>query len=79
MATLARKLRGHWNYFGVTHNSKRMWEFFGNACKLVFKWLNRRSQRRSFTWARFNAMMARYQIPKPRITEKKPKRRYSYA
>ena len=79
MATLARKLRGHWNYFGVTHNSKRMWEFFGNACKLVFKWLNRRSQRRSFTWARFNAMLGRYQIPKPRITEKKPKRRYSYA
>jgi RNA-directed DNA polymerase len=79
MATLARKLRGHWNYFGVTHNSKRLWEFYSNACKLVYKWLNRRSQRRSFTWARFNAMLERYQIPKPSITEKKPKRRYSYA
>lgn len=79
MATLARKLRGHWNYFGVPLNSERLWEFYSNTCKLVYKWLNRRSQRRSFTWARFNAMLERYQIPKPSITEKQPKRRYSYA
>jgi len=78
MATLARKLRGHWNYFGVPHNSKSLWEFYRHACELVYKWLNRRSQRRSFTWARFNAMLERYKIPKPRITEKAPKRRYAY-
>ena len=78
MATLARKLRGHWNYFGVPHNSKSLWEFYRHACELVYKWLNRRSQRRSFTWARFTAMLERYQIPKPSITEKPPKRRYSY-
>lgn len=79
MATLARKLRGHWNYFGVPHNSKSLWAFYRHACALVYKWLNRRSQRRSFTWARFTAMLERYQIPKPSITEKSPKRRYSYA
>ena len=79
MATLARKLRGHWNYFGVNYNSKSLWEFYRHACELVYMWLNRRSQRRSFTWARFTAMLERYQIPKPRITEKPPKRRFSYA
>jgi group II intron reverse transcriptase/maturase len=78
MATLARKLRGHWNYFGVPHNSKSLWEFYRHACVLVYKWLNRRSQRRSFTWARLIAMLDRYQIPKPSITEKAPKRRYAY-
>jgi group II intron reverse transcriptase/maturase len=79
MATLARKLRGHWNYFGVPHNSKSLWEFYSHACKLVYKWLNRRSQRRSFTWERFDAMLERYAIPKPRIAQKAPKRRYAYS
>jgi len=78
MATLARKLRGHWNYFGVPHNSKSLWEFYRHTCVLVYKWLNRRSQRRSFTWARLTAMLERYQIPKPSIAGKSPKRRYSY-
>ena len=40
------------------------------------KWLNRRSQRRSFTWARFNAMFKRYKIPTPTIKEAPSKRRY---
>ena len=79
MATLARKLRGHWNYFGVHCNSKSLWEFYSHVCKVVYKWLNRRSQRRSFTWARFTAMLERYNIPKPRITEKPGKRRFSFA
>lgn len=79
MATLARKLRGHWNYFGVPHNSKSLWEFYSRACEMVYKWLNRRSQRRSYTWGRFTAMLERYRIPKPRIVTKPPKRRYSYA
>ena len=78
MATLARKLRGHWNYFGVSHNSKSLWAFYRHACEVVYKWLNRRSQRRSFTWARFSAMLKRYRIPQPRITEKRPKRRYAF-
>jgi len=77
MATLGRKLRGHWNYFGVPHNSGSLWEFYQYACRVVYKWLNRRSQRRSFTWARFTAMLDRYRIPKPRISTK-PKRRYAY-
>ena len=50
MATLIRKLRGHYNYYGVTHNSDSLWEYWTHANLVVYKWLNRRSQRRSFTW-----------------------------
>lgn len=78
MTTLANKLRGHWNYFGVPHNSTSLWAFYTHACELVYKWLNRRSQRRSFTWERLKAMLGRHNLPKPRITEKAPKRRYAY-
>ena len=53
LATLRRKLQGHWNYYGVIGNSKRLWAFAHHAKRLVFKWLNRRSQRKSFTWAAF--------------------------
>jgi group II intron reverse transcriptase/maturase len=77
MATFRRKLQGHWNYFGVHLNSNSLWEFYRSACQIVFKWLNRRSQRRSFTWERFERMLDRYQIPKPRITQKVPRKRYA--
>ena len=77
MATLKKKLYGHWNYYGVHHNSKSLWDYYYHTCYVVLKWLNRRSQRRSFTWVRFLAMLERYGIPKPRITEKPAKRRYS--
>jgi len=38
--------------------------------ELVFKWLNRRSQRQSFTWKKFlNGWQGSWQIPRPRIVE----------
>ena len=77
MRTLAKKLLGHWNYYGVHYNSDSLWEFYKHTCRVVFTWLNRRSQRRGYSWARFNAMLARYQIPRPRIVEPAVKRRFA--
>ena len=71
MGTLTRKLRGHYNYYGVYHNLKSLWQYWHHAMRVVFKWLNRRSQRRSFNWKRFNAMLERYAVPQPYQTEKK--------
>jgi len=62
---LGRKLRGHFNYFGVTDNSPALYSFERAVQKLLFKWLNRRSQRRSFTWEIFRCYLARYPLPKP--------------
>ncbi len=78
LRTLSKKLLGHWNYYGVYYNSDSLWEFYRQACRVVFKELNRRSQRRSYSWDRFKAMLARYAIPKPRITEPAVKRRYAF-
>ena len=75
MATLKKKLNGYWNYYGVHHNSKSSWDYYSHTCTMVLKWLNRRSQRRSFSWERLLAMLEWYGIPKPRITEKPSKRR----
>ena len=69
LATLKRKLQGHWNYYGVIGNSKQTARFAYWARWLVYKWLNRRSQRKSFTVASFDAAWERWQIPAPRVIE----------
>jgi group II intron reverse transcriptase/maturase len=55
IATLKRKLQCHWNYYGVIGNSKKIGRFGYWARWMVYKWLNRRSQRTSFTVASFDA------------------------
>jgi len=56
---MGRKLRGHFNYFGVTDNSRALYSFERAVQKLLFKWLNRRSQQPSFTWETFRCYLAR--------------------
>ena len=60
-----QQLRGHFNYFGVSDNSLALYRFARAVHSLLFKWLNRRSQRRSFTWESFLRYQARYPLPKP--------------
>ncbi|MEL6882093.1 MAG: group II intron reverse transcriptase/maturase [Cyanobacteria bacterium J06607_10] len=62
---MGQKLRGHFNYFGVTDNSQALYRFERRAHELLFKWLNRRSQRRSFTWERFLRYLTKYPLPRP--------------
>lgn len=62
---IGQKLRGHYNYFGVTDNSPALSHFEHAVQGLLFKWLNRRSQHRSFTWESFRRYQARYPLPKP--------------
>ena len=59
------KMRGHFNYFEVTDNSRALYSFERAVHNLLFKWLNRRSQRRSFSWETFRRYLARYPLPKP--------------
>ena len=58
------KLRGHIRYYGVSFNSFRMKEFVLQATKIFFKWMNRRSQRRSMNWEKFNKFMDKFPLPK---------------
>jgi RNA-directed DNA polymerase len=42
------KLRGYYHYYGVHGNSASLKQFFDGALRILLKWLNRRSQRRSY-------------------------------
>lgn len=61
------KLRGHYNYYGVTDNLRGIVRFEWEVKKLLFKWLNRRGKRNCLNWERFNEMLKRFPLPKPRI------------
>lgn len=78
MRTLGSKFRGYWNYYGVRGNSRSLSLFFNRCKQLLFKWLNRRSQRRSYTWPGFMAMLQHFSIPTPHIVERPPSRQLSF-
>ena len=70
LVVLRRKLMGWLNYYGVRGNSKMVANYFFEVGLLVYKWLNRRSQRRSMTWTQFAARWKQWQMPSPRMVEK---------
>ena len=66
---LNAKLRGYYNYYGIIGNFASLQTFFFQAMRILYKWLNRRSQKRSFCYNIFNQITKFYKIEKPRITE----------
>jgi group II intron reverse transcriptase/maturase len=65
--SLMRKLQGHYAYYGISGNYRGIYRYYQCAIRLAFKWLNRRSQRKSFNWEQFNRYLKKYPLPKPRI------------
>ncbi len=66
---LIAKLRGYNNYYGLIGNYSSLSKFYEQVKRILYKWLNRRSQRRSFNLVEFTACWKRYGVPKPRIVE----------
>jgi group II intron reverse transcriptase/maturase len=64
------KIRGHIQYYGVSHNFSEVNNFIYRVKRILFKWLNRRSQRKSFTWEKFEMFLVRIYFPKARICHK---------
>ena len=68
---LNAKLRGYYNCYGVIGNYESLSDFFRFAVRILFKRLNRRSQRKSYNWKGFNELLKYFRIERPRITERK--------
>ena len=60
-------LQGHIRYYGVSGNHRRVEAYVYFASRLLYKWLNRRSQRRSTTWARLRSLLQERWLPPLRI------------
>lgn len=67
MEKLRIKLLGHYPYYGVSHNSTMISTFIHRTLEYLFKILNRRSNRKSYSWESFNEMLKYYKLPYPKI------------
>lgn len=65
---LNRKLQGHYNYYGLSHNTKRMYDFYFYVVKQLKKTLDRRSQKGYMSWEKFNRILEYNPVVKPKIT-----------
>lgn len=60
-------LTGYYHYYGITDNSRSIHNFYDRVRRLLFYWLNRRSQRRSYTWEGYEELLRCYPLAKPKI------------
>ena len=64
---LNRKLRGHYNYYGVTGNARALSNFRRMVERLWRKWLSRRSRKAHLDWAAFRRLLRHYPLTPPRV------------
>lgn len=62
--TFRAKIRGHIQYYSVSFNLHSVRNFLHKAMWIIIKWLNRRSQRKSFTWEKFSLFEKQFPMPK---------------
>ena len=64
---LNKKLVGHYRYYGVSHNINKLSAFLHYVQRYLFKVLNRRSHKKSYTWDGYIDMLKVYPLAKPKI------------
>ena len=64
---LKSKLTGHYNYFGVSGNYRCLQQFYNQIFSMLFKWINRRSQKKSMNFDQYQNYLQWNPLPTPRI------------
>lgn len=65
--TFRAKVRGHIQYYSVSFNARSVNTFLHEATRIVFKWLNKRSQRKSFDWDKFTQYIKQFPMPQVHV------------
>lgn len=61
------RIQGHLNYYAITDNSESCQRYIHLTRRALFKWLNRRSQRKSYTWNGFLQALRHVGWPQVRV------------
>jgi RNA-directed DNA polymerase len=61
------RVMGHLSYYAITDNMGRSSYYAYRARGILFKWLNRKSQRKAYTWASFSQALVWVEWPVPRV------------
>jgi RNA-directed DNA polymerase len=73
LCLLNAKLTGYFNHFGVHGNIQSLEFFYYQVIRQIWKYLNRRSQRKSYNWEGFKQLLTQFAVVKPHIVYR-PKR-----
>jgi hypothetical protein len=73
LCLLNAKLTGYFNHFGVHGNIRSLEFFYYQVIRQIWKYLNRRSQRKSYNWEGFKQLLTQFAVVKPHIVYR-PKR-----
>jgi RNA-directed DNA polymerase len=61
------KLRGHYGYYGLTHNIGALREYYLQVRRIWHEWLNRRGNQKRLIWERYQGLLTRHPLITPRI------------
>jgi group II intron reverse transcriptase/maturase len=67
---LTAMMRGHYAYYGITGNYRRISWYAYQVARIWQKWLSRRDRRSRFRWSRFDALLKRHPLPAARIVHR---------
>ncbi len=62
-----QKLQGHLGYYAITDNSEKCSTYHYHVTRILFKWINRKSQRRAYTWPGYRRALRCVGWPRPVI------------
>ncbi|MBU0478453.1 group II intron reverse transcriptase/maturase [bacterium] len=64
---LRAKLLGHYRYYGISGNMRELRKFYIQTSKLAYKWINRRSQKKSYAYRQYCRFKEYNPLPEPKI------------
>ncbi len=67
---LSRVMRGHFAYYGITGNGRRLRWYAHQVERIWQKWLSRRGQQGSFLWTRLHELLQRHPLPSAKIVHR---------
>jgi group II intron reverse transcriptase/maturase len=67
LGKVGRKLNGFYAYFGTLGNEGALNALYRETLVSLMKYLNRRSQRKSYSWEEFKRILQEHPLPIPRI------------
>jgi RNA-directed DNA polymerase len=63
-------LKGHYGYFGIGGNFRRLVLLHHEVQRVWHRWLSRRSSKSYLRWERFERLLQRFALPSPRIVHR---------
>jgi RNA-directed DNA polymerase len=67
---LSRVMRGHFAYYGITGNGRRLRWYAHQVERIWQKWLSRRGQQSPFLWTRLRESLKRHPLPSAKIVHR---------